>query len=349
MSKLYTNPFIWGKPVSGNTYISRTTLEQDIQSCLEKERKFILTGYRGTGKTSLVQKLLSKDQGDSIYLDLSFVVDGSSLIHLLSKMIRKSIPAFKDDSRLKLSAEGVIEISVGDLIQILNDHGKTEKKRVIIVWDEFQHVVKLKENTLREIKGGLKGCRHILSIFVSHREDLMIEAFKKKGDKVLPRSSHMNLENIDVSDFRSYLTRLFRRMGLTDFDLPDSVLKFTNGQAHLTQRLASVVASCWLEGNTTRLLDRSLKKLLNEEDANFSISWDQFGVNEKRLFLGLANGFSRPTELSFINRFGLSATSTAHNTVLKLLREGWLINRDEGYYIYDPLFLQWLMLRNDIS
>ena len=56
----------------------------------------------------------------------------------------------------------------------------------------------------------------------------------------------------------------------------------------------------------------------------------------------MADGHSRPTELGFIKKYKLSATSTAHNTTLKLLREGWLINRDEGYYIYDPLFLKWL-------
>jgi hypothetical protein len=66
------------------------------------------------------------------------------------------------------------------------------------------------------------------------------------------------------------------------------------------------------------------------------------------LLLGLAAGYSRPTELGFIDRFGLSATSTAHNTVIKLVREGWLVNRDEGYHIYDPLFLAWLNKREDL-
>ena len=134
-------------------------------------------------------------------------------------------------------------------------------------------------------------------------------------------------------------------MGLTDFDLPDAIFKFTEGQPQLTQYLAHALAQLWLEGNTTRMLQRTLSKLLKEHNVLYTSMWDSFGLNEKRLMLGLAEGFSRPTELGFIRQFGLSATSTAHNTATKLVREGWLVNRDEGYHIYDPLLLQWLQSR----
>ena len=348
MSKLYSNPFIWGTPVSGNRYVSRSEEETQIVTCLEKEQRIILTGNRGTGKTSMVQRVLAKYPGESIYIDLSFVVDASSMVSLLAKHIRRSIPLFKEDARLRPNPDGTVSGSLSELFEILNTYIEEYEKKVVIVWDEFQHILKLKENLLTDIKKGINGKSALMTVLISHREDLMRDAFMKKGERALPKSCHVELGNIDAASFKTFLTNYFRRMGLNDFDLPDSVLKFTGGHAHLTQRFASAVAGCWLEGTTTRLKDRAMKRLLNEEDANFTALWDGFGVNEKRLLLGLAHGFSRPTELSFIDRFGLSATSTAHNTVLKLVREGWLVNRDEGYYIYDPLFLSWLKSRNDM-
>jgi len=349
MSKLYSNPFVWGNPVSGNRYVSRATEEEQIRDCLEKDQQVILTGPRGAGKTSLVQKASRDQPGENLYLDLSFVVDGASLVYLLAKTIRQVVPALKEDPRLNAHPDVGLDISLEEIFHILRSYLKEAEQKIIIIWDEFQHIVKLKEDVLTELKRVMNGQGSIMNVIVSHREDLMEQAFLKKGERGLPRKCHLKIDTIDLVGFRSFLTRFFRRMGLNDFDLPDALLKFTGGQAYLTQRFAAAVASCWLEGTTTRLKDRALKKLLNEMDAEFSSRWDQFGVNEKRLLLGLAHGYSRPTELSFIDRFGLSATSTAHNTVLKLLREGWLTNRDEGYYVYDPLFLTWLKKRNDIS
>ena len=349
MSKLYSNPFFWGIPVSGNRYIPRPQAEEQVRTCIEKGRSIILTGKRGSGKTSLVQTVTSNFTGELLYLDLSFVVDRASLIRLLAETIRAVIPVLRDKPELKVAQDADSAAALTDIFQILRNDIKERDKKVLIIWDEFQHILKLKEDVLSDIKKGMNGRDSFMNALVSHREDLLLQAFMKKAESNSSKFCHVRLDRIDTTDFRSFLSRNFRRLGLNDFDLPDAVLQFTEGHAFLTQRFASSVASCWLEGTTTRLKDRALQRLLEEEDAAFSNHWDQFGVNEKRLLLGLAHGYSRPTELSFIDRFGLSATSTAHNTVQKLLREGWLVNRNEGYYIYDPLFRTWLKNRNNLG
>lgn len=348
MSKLYSNPFVWGKPVKGNRYIARPVEEEQIHTCIEKNQALILTGYRGSGKTSLMQAVAAKYHGVTMYLDLSFVVGMASLAELIKPQIKVAFPELKESSILKGGTSGD-EVEFITIMQLLFDHVKTREKKLLIVWDEFQHIIKLKEDVLGVLKKILPGRRGVTHVHISHRDDLMRTLFNTDREKFYTSSFSMHLENLNREAFRSYLTKNFRRMGLNDYDLADTVLNFTESQPYLTQKYAHAIARCWLEGTTTRLMDNARKKLMDEEDANFARRWDSFGVNEKRLTLGLANGFSRPTELVFIDQFGLSATSTAHNTVLKLLREGWLINRDEGYYIYDPLFLMWLKKRNNIS
>lgn len=348
MSKLYSNPFVWGIPVSGNHYVARPEDEKQIQSCIDTNQPVILTGHRGSGKTSLVQHVAGKSQSVSMYLDLSFVVGMASMVDLMKRQIKAELPELKESPILKADSQDSAE-AFAQILQLLFDRFRDKEKKLLIIWDEFHHILKLKEDVLGALKKHISGRRGLHHLLVSHRQDLMRQVFNSKGDRFFSNPHFMHLENLPRESFRSYLTRNFRRMGLNDFDLADSVLTFMECQPLLTQKYAHAIARCWLEGTTSSLMEKAGKKLMAEVDASFADRWDGFGVNEKRLILGLANGFSRPTELGFIEQFGLAATSTAHNTVLKLLKEGWLINRDDGYYIYDPLFLKWLKDRNSIS
>jgi len=348
MSKLYANPFIWGQPVKGTDYLQRGDDQTRILALLEKQGTILLAGRRGTGKTSLVRNLLEKHPLPSVHLDLRFVVSRQEVFELLLKALSSSFPRVEIETKLKqLSADD----QMADLDSILDlwvDMVKGSKKQFIMVWDEVQHLAKFKEDILDELKTSLKSRPAIIPLFISHRRDTLVEVFGEGRQASFQNQTLYELGNLEEKECVRYLSQRFRRMGLSDFDLPSSIYSYTQGQPFLTQRLAYTVAQLWLEGTTSRLLQRSIEKLLRERNVFFTAVWDHFGLNEKRLLIGLASDFHHPTELGFIARFGLSATSTAHNTVLKLLREGWLINRDEGYHIYDPLFLNWLQQRDGL-
>ncbi len=345
MSKIYSSPFKWGEPVSGNHYLQRQKSQNFISSSLEKHSHLILSGYRGTGKTSLIRYVLDKSSTSSIYLDLRFIVCRDDVIKLLLDALETCFPIAKTDGRLQSLQSGANEIALSHIFDLWHVLVKQSTQKFIVVWDEFQHLVKLKENLIEELREALQGRRFLTHVFVSHRQDILNEVFGNKKKQFFNNHTFYEVGNLDLKNCSRFLSQRFRRMGLSDFDLPDALLKITSGQAQLTQKLAHALAQIWLEGTTTRLLPRASTKLLTEHNDLFTTIWDEFGVNEKRLILGLASGYSRPTELGFIKKFNLSATSTAHNTVTKLVREGWLINKDEGYHIYNPLFLNWLQNR----
>jgi len=343
MSKIYANPFKWGEPVSSTHYISRPDEQAIILATIEKQLPMVITGNRGSGKTSLLKQVMDKSPIPSVYFDMRFVVSREGLITVLLDGLEKSYPMVKTDGD-RLTALRMLgaAASLESIFELWVELVKNNGKRFCIVWDEFQHLAKQKENIIEELRLCLKERRSITHIFLSPREDIMWDIFSDPKKPFFPRIESLIVGNLNLQSVSRYLSQHFRRMGLSDFDLPEAIWKFTRGQALLTQKLAHSLAQIWLEGTTTRLLDRSIAKMLIEENVLFTALWDNFGLNEKRLLLGLATGYSRPTELGFIRKFGLSATSTAHNTVLKLLREGWLINQDEGYHIYDPLYLKWL-------
>ncbi len=349
MSKIYANPFKWGEPVGSTHYISRPEEQSLILAAIEKQLPMVVSGNRGSGKTSLVKQVIDKCLIPSIYLDLSFIVSREGLINLLLDGIEQSYPKAKTDgstaSIRTLGAAAPLD-SIFDLwVELVKNNGK----KFCIVWDEFQHLARQKENIVEDLRACLKERRSISHIFISPRGDILKEIFSDPKKPFFAKIETLTVAALNQKSVSRYLTQQFRRLGLSDFDLPDAIWNFTRGQAQFTQKLAHALAQIWLEGTTTRLLDRSIAKMLVEENVLFTALWDNFGLNEKRLLLGLASGYSRPTELGFIRKFGLSATSTAHNTVLKLLREGWLVNRDEGYYIYDPLYLKWLQTTRGLA
>ncbi len=347
MSKIYANPFNWGQPVSGNNYIARPEQQDSIHASIENQTHLIIYGNRGTGKTSLVKQVLEKSSVNHVYLDLRFVVSREGLIDSLLNELEQNFPAPKVNGPLKEMRARGEALSLGAIFELWYELLKQGNQKISMAWDEFQHLVKLKEDIIAELRNSLGHKRGITHLFISHREDVLREVFEDSRTPFFTQSEFLGIGNIDLAPFSRFLSTRFRRMGLSDFDLPTTVLKFTEGQPQLTQEFAHALAQLWLEGNTTRLMDRTLVKMLNEYNLQFTTLWDTFGLNEKRLLLGLASGYSRPTELGFISKFKLSATSTAHNTVVKLLREGWLVNRDEGYHLYDPLFLKWLQQSQD--
>ncbi|NQV41355.1 MAG: AAA family ATPase [Candidatus Marinimicrobia bacterium] len=348
MSKLYANPFNWGEPVKGNHFIQRAEAQTSLLAILEKQTHLLLTGKRGTGKTSLLNILLEKNTTPYIHLDLRFIVSREQLFELLIKALDTSFPVIDIDKKLDSLGANTKDATLKNIFDLWHEMVKGSNEKFIMVWDEFQHLVKFKEDIFKELKLSLDGRRGITHIFVSHRYDILQNIFGRGDSSFFKNQEYYELENLEKKACTSYLAQRFRRMGLSDFDLPEAVYTFTGGQPLFTQRLAYTVAQIWLEGTTTRLLQRSISKLLKERNILFTGLWDHFGLNEKRLLLGLASGYSRPTELGFIDKFGLSATSTAHNTVVKLVHEGWLVNREEGYHIYDPLFLTWLQNREGL-
>ena len=348
MSKIYANPFNWGEPVKGSHYVQRPEDQASLLAIMEKQNHLLLTGKRGTGKTSLLKFLLEKNTTPFIHIDLRFSVSKEQLFELLMKALSTSFPMIDIDKKLKSLGADTQNVPLKNIFDLWYEMVKGSNNKFIMVWDEFQHLAKFKENIFEELRSGLNGRRGITHVFVSHRSDILQEALGRDSSAFFQNQEFYELENLEQKTCTRYLTERFRRMGLSDFDLPGAVYNFTEGQPLLTQRLAYTLAQLWLEGTTTRLLQRSISKLLKERNILFTAMWDNFGLNEKRLLLGLASGYSRPTELGFIDKFGLSATSTAHNTVIKLLREGWLVSRDEGYHIYDPLFLIWLQNREGL-
>ncbi len=348
MSKIYANPFNWGEPVKGNHYVQRPEDQSALLAMMEMQTHLLLTGKRGTGKTSLLKFIMDKNTIPFIHLDLRFIVSREQLFELILKALSTSFPRIDLDKKFKSLGTDSQNASLTNIFDLWYEMVKASNNKFIMVWDEFQHLAKFKENIFEELKLSLNGRRGITHIFVSYRSDILMEAFGRDGNAFFKNQEFYELENLEQKACTSFLTQHFRRMGLSDFDLPGAVYNFTGGQPLLTQRLAYTLAQIWLEGTTTRLLQRSISKLLKEQNILFTAVWDNFGLNEKRLLLGLASGYSRPTELGFIDRFGLSATSTAHNTVIKLVREGCLVNRDEGYHLYDPLFLTWLQNREGL-
>ena len=342
MSRIYANPFSWGEPVSGTHYVSRSKEEQHIEVAMDKQLHLIVTGAKGSGKTSLINQVLGKSSVASYFLDLTFVVSRQDLIKLLVHGIHQSFPKSKNEGQTATFLDPMYDGSLVPIINLWYDLVKSSSQKFTLVWDSCHYLMKMKDDLLGEMRETMRDRRQITHIFISHREDILNSIFDDHLNPFFFHREMLFVKNISPADFEKHLTKRFRGMGLTDFDLAKSLLVFSEGQPQLTQRLAHALAQLWLEGTTTRLLDRTIDKLVKELYTHYSSAWDEFGLNERRLLVGLTEGYSHPTELEFIRKFQLSATSTAHNTVLKLLKEGWIINRNDGYHIVDPLFLRWL-------
>ena len=185
MSKMYANPFFWGEPVNENHYIPRPEEEQQILEAIENQQQLLITGNRGTGKTSLIKHVIQKSPAASIYLDLSFVVSISDLCKYLLKQMKEDFPEVNHQDGLISLSNSEQELSLSSIFNFLYAYLKKRERKFAIIWDEFHHLIKLKDNVMSELKRELSKGQGITHIFISNRKDLLDTIITAGPDHIL--------------------------------------------------------------------------------------------------------------------------------------------------------------------
>ena len=345
------NPFKFGTIVDGQFFTDRVEETAMLSQKLDSENHIVLISPRRFGKSSLVQHVLSQTNRPVLQLDLQYVLSVNDFASQLLRAIFKQFPIekvrhamthFRVAPVLSTNAiTGAMEVSFqpaanpGILLEdamSMVDKVTTPDKRLIIVLDEFQEIVKIKKGFDKQLRSLMQHQKNLNYILLGSQESMMEAIFEKKTSPFFHFGQLIRLPKIPYEDFLTYIAE---RLPDRDVTVAQEILQFTTCHPYYTQQLSSQI---WEMMNyqkiTDNVVEKAIKALVAMHDLDYERIWQNLNRTDRATLRQLVENKQPLRDRS-------QATSTSYSSLLRLMKSGFVV-RNNHYEVEDPFFRQWI-------
>lgn len=369
------NPFSYGTIVKGEYFYDRREECDRIVSVLSGGNNLVLFAPRRYGKTSLVFRAiqeLEKMDFVCVYFDFMPVFSRESFIEAYSRAILsaqanlqtavKKVAGFIKGIKPKLvfdqlghpefsfdfTENRVSESTLEETLD-LPERLATDKKRYIIVFDEFQEINKLNgENFENLLRSKIQQQEHVNYLFLGSRTHLINDMFNNKARAFYNSGISMQLRPLPESDTLNYLNERFSLSGISISQT--SALHLIRQAGNIPYYIQLLAAEVWqylvsepreADNETIDICARNIVSL--KSDYYFEL-YDRQSAYQKKLLKALIISGENIFSASYARQFRLSATSTTQKAIHGLLDNGLVEKADGTYFIADPFFKRFLSI-----
>jgi hypothetical protein len=233
-------------------------------------------------------------------------------------------------------------------LRALSDH-------LVVVFDEFQRLRHCPGDPLAIIRSALmsSGANHVSLLFTGSIRNALQMMLTDSEAPLFGEAVDLQLPRISRADFLEYLDFQFEATSKPiDGQALDYLLHATRSHPRSTQQLAW---RCWADtppgrpvtlDAVIRAHDRLVQSIERSEFAtvlDVLVNGDDGEVNEVRALQLLADhGGGTVTSRPLAQLYGFSSHSRVRPALERLRGRGLVDQRDDGWYIVDPLFNEWL-------
>ncbi len=223
----------------------------------------------------------------------------------------------------------------------------TARKKIIMIFDEFQDAVKMDPDLLKQLRAVMQHHKMVNYVFLGSQESLIREIFQKKRSPFYHFGMVMNLLKIDSNEFREFLTEGFSTVSKNAEAIAEDILKITRSHPYYTQQLAFTVwERAVASGDTTDIVSEAVDELIMMHDMDYERIWLNFNKTDRKMLLGLSLSDLQPLSDGFNRSWDIGASSTAFSSLKRLMASGFVI-KTERYEPDDPFFSMWLRGRRE--
>ena len=362
-----TNPFKFGSIVEEPYFTNRIEEQASIKKILQSATHLIVISPRRYGKTSLVKKVVKSLNRPLIFIDLQLITDVNDLASQILKKIYRIYPYAKLKNSFKhfrivpsinLNPQiNEVEVSFSpttnylpileDVFNLLENIG-SEKKKPIVVLDEFQDIKRIEVNLDRQMRAIIQHHQHINYVFLGSIESMMREIFEKKKSPFYHFGQLMSLSKISYNDFSDFISSGFENITSENRDLAAQILDITNCHPYYTQQLAFTIWNNWHTGlNFSDIIDLAMNQLTQVHDLDYQRFWQNLNQTDKKILLIIAKGYTNMLAQSTLRQMGIASTSTLFSGLKRLTQQGYIIKEQEKYELDDPFFKIWLLKKRN--
>ena len=252
------NPFRFGNVVTGEYFTNRKKEIKEIVSEIKAGQHIVLMSPRRYGKTSLVNEAMKVSGVKWIRINMELIADEVDLANYyvrnalsLSKFekIKHYLKSLKiqpyiqfqpttNEISVSFSTETKnISTLLSDSFQLPETIAKSMKKKVVIVFDEFQEIRRIAPMLERKMRGIFQYHQNITYLFIGSQESMIQEIFQNKKNPFYKFGRHITLHKIAEPEFLDFVINRFSSQKIDVREIAKDILKFTDCHPYYTQQL----------------------------------------------------------------------------------------------------------------
>ena len=373
-----TNPFVFGKVVSGFHFVNRKKERAELATEIENHTNIILYAPRRYGKTSLVHKTfadLKRKHKSFVGLIIDFYRINSKekfMISLTNEYARNSGFSFERLlSYLRQTIRGIspslemdpfgnpqisIQLIPGTTDKVFEDVMKLPQKLaddgklVSVFFDEFQEIAALNGNNFqKELRAEIQHHKDVSYIFSGSKYHLFKELFESKENPLYHIGKSLNLGLIEKSHYTRYILKHFRIVNAKfNKQAAEKIFYNANGIPYYIQMLAHEIYNLALlndDGAPDEIIELAQQNILTNKGEEFLLLYENLNLSQKiTLEIIIQNGGKGLFKKDVIAHTSIAASSLK-KALDTLIKKGVLTKTGTVYIFQDAFFERWLRSR----
>ena len=379
MHKDATNPFTFGDLALDDAFTDREDEVRELTSDMRNGQNVLVYAPRRYGKSSLVlraaqeamqhkalvgyvdlMKTPTKERfaaalAKTIYADIASPVDQAfeRAVELFRGLrVRPTMEVDPSDGSLRFSFQASrrkedIDDTIERLLELLGELAAERKRRVVIVFDEFQEVLSLDKRFPNLMRAVFQTQPEVSHVYLGSKRHILERIFNDKNEPFWRSAKQLEIGMIPHGEFASFVRDRFVSSGKGIFDdALNRMLSATGGHPYGTQELAYFTWELVPPGSEASVADveEALSRVLRSEHNHFAQLWDDAPHPQRLLMLALADEPSRSLYSSdYHSRHELSANPTLQTALAGLVKKEIAgLNGDGEYCVIEPFYAEWL-------
>lgn len=240
-----------------------------------------------------------------------------------------------------------IDDTIERLLELLGELAAERKRRVVMIFDEFQEIVTLDPKFPNMMRAVFQAQPEVSHVYLGSKRHILERIFDDRNEPFWRSAKQMEIGLISHAKFAPYVRGRFTASGkdISEQALED-LLEISCGHPYGTQELAYFLWELVAPGAQATAEDvrEALTRVLRSEHNHLTSVWEDAPRPQRMAMLALAAEPTRgPYSAAYQERHDLPATPTLQ-TALGALRKKELVgvDADGDYRVIEPFLSQWL-------
>jgi hypothetical protein len=377
-----TNPFTFGDLALDDAFTDREAELRELTADMRNGQNVLVFAPRRYGKSSLVMRAAQQVQRRRVlvgYCDLMRTPTKERFAAALAKTIYADIAspvgrAFERaanlfqglrvtpsmdvdpaDGSLRFSFQagrrrGDIDDTIERLLELPAELSVERKRRVVLVFDEFQEVVSLDKRFPNLMRSVFQTQPEVGHVYLGSKRQIVERIFNDRNEPFWRSAKRLELGPIRTDAFGPFIRSRFAGGGrsITEEALA-RLLDASGGQPYATQELGYFLWELVPQGGEASPadVDEALTNVIRSESNHLSQLWDRASGQQRLVLIALAE---EPTasiySAGYRERHELPAQASLQRALGALVaREIAGRNATDEYAITEPFLAEWLLAR----
>jgi hypothetical protein len=377
---VHENPFTFGDLALDDAFTDREGELRELTSDMRNGQNVLVYAPRRYGKSSLVLRAAQealREKALVAYVDLMktptkerfaaalartiYADVASPLEHALERaadLFRglRVVPSMELDPRdgsLRFTFQTGrrktdIDDTIERLLELLGELAAERKRRVVIVFDEFQEILSLDRKYPNLFRAIFQAQPEVSHVYLGSKRHLLERIFNDRNEPFWRSAKQIEIGPIPPAKFAPFLDARFAGTGKAVGPAAlERLLETTAGHPYATQELAYFVWELVPPGDaaTVEVVEAAITQVLRSEHNHFTQLWDEAPPPQRLLLLALATEpTASPYAAEYHARHELPPNPTLQGALAGLQRKELVgRGRDREYRVIEPFLAEWLL------